>query len=107
MLSAPRDKPKYVVVNRTPLTTSKPVATVQDAGTHLVACRFIDRDDLIGGMGKLGFILVDSWDVAELSCAIPFYPEYSVHSYSGLCFRLEPDTMGSQMGPGGDMSIRG
>jgi len=105
ILSALRDKPKHVIINRSPLTTSKPVATVQDAGTHLVACRFIDREDLIRGMEKLGFVLADSWDVAELSCVIPFYPEYSVHSYSGLFFRLEPDTTVFQMEPGGDKSI--
>jgi putative methyltransferase (TIGR04325 family) len=83
-------RPKYVLINRTPLTTSQPVATVQDAGDFLVGCRLIDRTNLLTGMADLGYILVDSWDVPELSIKIPAYPDLSVQSYSGLFFRAGP-----------------
>jgi len=32
---------------------------------------------------------MDEWDVAELACRIPFYPEHSVKSYKGFYFKLK------------------
>jgi putative methyltransferase (TIGR04325 family) len=90
-----KDLPKHVIVNRTPMTTSKEIATVQDGGDHLVACRVIHKADFIYKMGELGYSLADSWLVPELSVNIALYPEYSVSSYSGLYFRLDHDRRSS------------
>jgi putative methyltransferase (TIGR04325 family) len=89
MIGSLQDSPKHVIVNRTPVTSSKPVATVQDGGDSLIGCQLIQREELMNHMCRLGYLLADSWTVPELSIEIPFYPEYSVRSYSGLYFRLD------------------
>jgi putative methyltransferase (TIGR04325 family) len=81
-------KPNHVFINRTPMTSVKSVVTVQDAGDSLFACKIIHRPELIAGMEKVGYLLVDQWSVPELSVHIPFYPEYSVSEYTGLYFQL-------------------
>lgn len=81
--------PRHVIVNRTPITSCKPIATVQDGPTDRVACRLIPREAVIEEMADLGYVLIDSWLVPELSVIVPLYPEYSVSSYSGLYFRLD------------------
>jgi putative methyltransferase (TIGR04325 family) len=81
-------KPSHVFINRTPMTNVRSVVTVQDAGDSLFACKIILRQELIAGMEKIGYVLVDQWSVPELSVHIPFYPEYSVSHYTGLYFQL-------------------
>jgi putative methyltransferase (TIGR04325 family) len=83
-------KPKYVILNRTPLLGDHgPVVTVQDAGTFLVACTLYREQDIIAGFESLNYEKIDSWRVPELSIRIPFYPECTIHEYSGFLFRLE------------------
>lgn len=82
------NRPKHVIINRTPVTTVKSVVTVQDAGDSLFPCRTIFRAELVAGMEDVGYCLVDHWSVPELSVHIPFYPDYSVPEYTGLYFRL-------------------
>jgi hypothetical protein len=45
------------------------------------------RDRFIGELEALGYVVVDAWAVPDHSCWIPFYPEYSVESYTGLYLR--------------------
>lgn len=80
-------KPKYILINRTPLTDAEPTATIQDAGAFLVACRLYNKQDLLRGFDALGYDLIDSWSAEELSVQIPCYPELSVPSYSGMFLR--------------------
>jgi len=82
-------KPKHVIINRTPLTDAEPAVTVQDAGTYLCACKLYNKRDLIERLQGLGYALVDSWRVPELSIHIPCYPELSVPAYSGCYLRLK------------------
>jgi putative methyltransferase (TIGR04325 family) len=82
-------KPRYVLVNRSPLVDVPALATVQDGGTYRLACMLHNRSDLIQGLGTLGYELVDSWDIQNRSVIIPCYPDRSARSYSGLFFRLK------------------
>jgi putative methyltransferase (TIGR04325 family) len=81
-------RPAHVIVNRAVVTTVKSVVTVQDSRDSLFACKTVCRRELVAGMGELGYDLVDSWSIPELSLHIPFYPEYSVAEYTGLYFRM-------------------
>lgn len=83
-----RQMPRYVLVNRTPLTDGPPLATVQDAGSWRVACMLYNRDDLIRRFEKVGYETVDTWRATELSLFIPGFPDRSVPAYSGMFFRL-------------------
>jgi len=88
MLAAFAIKPRYVLVNRAPLVDVPSLATVQDGGTYRLACMLHNRNDLIQGLGALGYELVDSWEIRERSVTIPCYPDRSARSYSGLFFEL-------------------
>jgi putative methyltransferase (TIGR04325 family) len=83
------ERPRHLLINRTPLTDREPVVTVQDATVYLCACRQIPRKALIRGLEELGYQLIDSWSVPELSLPIPFYPESSIDEYSGLYLTLK------------------
>jgi len=90
-------RPMHVIVNRTPLTDAEPVATVQDAGAYLTACKLYHRNGLIARMKDLGYELIDQWSVPELSVHIPCHPDLSVPTYSGCYFRLAPCHAGREV----------
>jgi putative methyltransferase (TIGR04325 family) len=79
-------RPRHVLVNRTPLVDAPTAATVQHTDV-IVACRLLNRAELVAGMEKLGYQLIDSWRVLEFSIKLPYDPEYSVREYSGVYFR--------------------
>jgi putative methyltransferase (TIGR04325 family) len=84
-LAAP---PEHVFVNRTPLVDGPAAATVQYTYDGvMVACRLLNRAELVSGMQRAGYRLADSWCAPELSIKLPFDPEYWVKEYSGLYFR--------------------
>ncbi len=78
--------PRYVLINRTPLTAGTAFATVQDAGDFRVACTVSNRSEILLRFAHLGYELVGDWDAAELSIPLPLHPARTVHSYSGLLF---------------------
>lgn len=79
-------KPKLVLINRSPLTDQAPFATVQDAGAYRVACMIHNRSDIIRGFEAIGYTLAAHWQVTDMSLGVPFHPERSLPSYSGLLF---------------------
>ena len=81
-------KPRYVLINRTPLTNGPALATVQDMNDLLVSCMLYNRDELIRGFEQMGYTMLDTWQVAELSLVIPGYPDRSAATYSGIFFKL-------------------
>jgi putative methyltransferase (TIGR04325 family) len=85
-------RPKYVILNRSPLTNRPPVVTIQDARTYLAVCKIHNVDEIVRGFESLNYICVGSWDAPDLSLGIPFYPEYSVRAYRGLFFRIKDGT---------------
>lgn len=87
LLDKLREKPRYILINRTPLTDGAPVAMVQDGPGYRVACMLHNRRDLLGGLQAIGYELMDAWDAPELSISIVGYPEHAVSAYSGLFLR--------------------
>jgi putative methyltransferase (TIGR04325 family) len=82
-------RPRHVLVNRTPLVNAPTAATVQHSHHGvMVACRLLNRAELVSGMESLGYRLVDSWRAPEFSIKLPYDPEYWVREYSGLYFRV-------------------
>jgi putative methyltransferase (TIGR04325 family) len=83
-------RPRHVFLNRTPLVDAPTAATVQyTPGVAMVACRLLNRGELVTGLERLGYRLVDAWRVPELSIKLPYDPEYWVREYSGVYFRAE------------------
>lgn len=83
-LSRLQVKPRYILINRTPLTDGKTVATVQDGREFMAPCMLLNKQELIDSLTALGYRLVDRWDATELSLRLPFHPENSAPYYSGL-----------------------
>lgn len=79
--------PRRILINRTPLVDEPTAATVQYVGGVMVACKLINRVELVASVEALGYRLVDSWRVPELSIKLPYDPAYWVHEYSGVYFR--------------------
>lgn len=79
--------PKHLVLNRLPLHSRFECVTLQNIGWSVSPYRIFQRDRFIGELEALGYVVVDAWAVNDHSCWIPFYPEHSVASYSGLYLR--------------------
>jgi putative methyltransferase (TIGR04325 family) len=88
-LSGLARRPPHIFINRTPLVDQPTAATVQLVRGVMVACRLLNQAELVAGVEKLGYRLVDSWRVPELSIRLPYDPEYWVREYRGLYFRAE------------------
>ena len=76
--------PEHILINRTPLTDSDPVAAIQVGSGFRVACMIYNRGELLRSLEELGYATVDQWKAAELSLEIPGYPQHSIPAYSGL-----------------------
>ena len=83
------ERPRHVLVNRTPLVNAPDAATIQYTHGIMVACKLLNRADLIAGMSKLGYECADSWSAPEFSIKLPYDPGYWVKEYSGLYFRAK------------------
>jgi putative methyltransferase (TIGR04325 family) len=82
-----RDKPKHLIINKTPMRGGEQFVTLQALGTAFCPYHIFNRTTFISSICAIGYELIDSWDNAEVSCHIPLHPEHSVSAYSGLYFR--------------------
>ena len=79
-----KQRPKYILINRTPLTEGPEFAVVQDAGYIRVACKLYNRSKLIADFKRLGYGLLGEWQAAELGLTVLDRPSSSVRAYTGL-----------------------
>lgn len=82
-------RPKHVVINRLPLHGQRSCVTLQNIRWLASPYRVFQRDALLQELESVGYKLIDAWSVTDHSCWIPFYPEFSVASYSGLYLRKD------------------
>jgi putative methyltransferase (TIGR04325 family) len=87
MIGELKERPSYILINRTPMTDGAPVATIQDLGIFRIACMVHNKAQVIRELEQLDYVVVDEWKAAELSLEIPGYPEQSVSAYSGMFLR--------------------
>ena len=81
--------PEHVFVNRSPFYERDRQSVVSMQSTYDFAFPIVVRSvsELIGGFTSRGYKLIDRWAAPEYSHVTPFFPEDSVHSYSGFYFR--------------------
>jgi putative methyltransferase (TIGR04325 family) len=79
--------PQHLVLNRLPLHSRRECVTLQNIRWAVSPYRVFQRDRFIGELEALGYVVVDAWAVTDHNCWIPFYPENSLESYSGLYLR--------------------
>ena len=86
-----KERPRWVLINKTPLTPGKTFVTLQNASTAFVPCRITNADEFIADLTGAGYRLVDRWENADMGCLLPMEPERSVRCHSGLAFeRTDP-----------------
>ena len=78
-----RDKPRHIIIQRTPLHHDRSFVTLQATGPTFCPYNVAHRQIFIDSLTKIGYELVDSW-ACDRSLEIPFHPECHVPNYSGL-----------------------
>lgn len=81
-------RPKFILINRAPLTEGPEFAVVQDAGYIRVACKLYNRLKLIADFQRLGYALRGEWQAPELGLIVLDRPSSSVAAYSGMWLEL-------------------
>jgi hypothetical protein len=51
--------------------------------------QYLEGPSFLESTASLGYKVIDAWEVPGLSCLVPFHPERSVATYSGLYLRRE------------------
>lgn len=92
-LSAWAERPRHLIVQRTPLHARRSFVTIQSVVTRAGQVSFCPysvaaRAGFVEGLLALGYRLVDAWEKPR-SLDVPFHPECHVETYSGLYFRLD------------------
>lgn len=80
-------KPQHLLINRIPLYDGQQFVSLQNGGKVFYPQYIFNKTEFIDGLTNIGYELIDIWGGTG-SCYIPFHPEKSVNSYSGLYFRL-------------------
>ena len=80
-----RSLPPHVLLNKVPVYSMPAAVTLQNMGTALLPNHLFNEVELVGKFLELGYRKIDDWDT-DLSCHIPFHPEYTVRAYRGYYF---------------------
>jgi putative methyltransferase (TIGR04325 family) len=78
--------PAHFILNKVPAHAAPSVWTLNNMGTAMCPYRLFNRDELIRTVEGLGYRLVDDWRFPDVSCKIPFFPDYKIDAYSGFYF---------------------
>jgi putative methyltransferase (TIGR04325 family) len=84
-----RAMPPRMLINRAPLIEGPSTVTLQDIGKALLPVVLRNREAFLQDVTGCGYRLVDEWQVPELKCTMPLYPERSAHFYSGFYFEKD------------------
>lgn len=79
-------QPRWVAVNKLPLTEGETFYTLQNIGTAYCPYRVFNSAQFLRGMTDLGYRVVDRWFNPDCSCELPLNPERNVKWYSGVLF---------------------
>jgi len=87
-LAALSVRPRHLLLNKLPLYEGNQIVTLQNGGPAFHPQYVFNRKDFIDSVCSAGYELVDQWDVPSHPGRIPFHPEASFRSHTGLYFRL-------------------
>lgn len=86
LLQGLSERPAHVLVNLTPIHPQLGYFTLQNMGFAVCPYRVMVRGELVSGMERLGYRLVDEWQSKERHLDIPFEPACRIDNYSGFHF---------------------
>jgi len=80
--------PKHIIINKVPLIDKTPSFwTIQNFGASISPYRIYNRKEFLGYFERFGYRIVDTWEVPDLSCDIPFHPEHTISRMAGMHLR--------------------
>jgi putative methyltransferase (TIGR04325 family) len=79
-------KPRQILLNKTPLTSQPGFVTLQNIGTAFCPYTIFNDHELVSSIEALGYRVRDRWQNADILCRLPLTPERSVEAYSGVLF---------------------
>ena len=80
--------PKHLILNKLPLYAGKPYVTLQNGRIAFHPLHVYNHDDFIASLDQLGYQLIDEWSVPTRPGRIPFHPEESFSTHTGMYLRL-------------------
>jgi putative methyltransferase (TIGR04325 family) len=80
-------KPRHLLINKLPLYEGAPFVTLQSLGPAFCQYHVFNKAQFISSISTCGYTVMDDWQNAELSCRIPFHPNCSCNTFSGLYAR--------------------
>lgn len=78
--------PKYVLVNRSPVSAETPLYAVQDAGEWFTSAKVLQRSQVVEDFEQAGYRLQAEWPCYELNVRFPLHLRHSAEHYSGFLF---------------------
>lgn len=83
-------RPRHILFNKLPLYAGEDFVTAQNLGEHSFAPMYVYNDArFIGDIERMGYRLVDRWDVPERSFYLPGHPDRSFKTFTGLYLRAD------------------
>jgi putative methyltransferase (TIGR04325 family) len=87
-LASLKSLPGHLILNKLPLHTGRPYVSLQNGRLAFHPLHVFNREDFITSLNSLGYDLVDEWPVVTRHGRIPFHPEASFPTYTGIYLRL-------------------
>jgi putative methyltransferase (TIGR04325 family) len=78
-----KNKPKFVIINTTPIHQNQKTITLQSIGTSFCPYYIRSEEEFFCGMKSIGYELVDVWKNDEKKCQIAFEEQRSLNYYRG------------------------
>lgn len=88
LLSTLHSKPRHLLFNKLPLYDGPGFVTLQNGGPVFLPQYIFNKEQFLGSLRRLGYRVVDAWQVPGFSCYIPLHPDRTVHAYTGLYLQL-------------------
>ena len=82
------NQPTYVLLNKLPVTSQEDCWTLQNYGPAVAPHHLFNERQFLDYFVQHGYRLRDRWDVQDLDCLIPFYPQHFIRQFSGFLFEL-------------------
>lgn len=89
MVEKLREKPRWLIVHRSPMYEGPSYYTVQQMQKFAHAAYHVRNErEVLGAFAQLGYSLVDSWDCAGRRLLLPFHHDKWVRKYRGFILAL-------------------
>lgn len=89
LLDGCHPKPLRILINTTPLHSSRSFFTLNNIGTAICPYRVQSRQSFLREIEKHGYVVRDSWSNVAKKMAIPFENGWDVENYSGFYLELK------------------